>query len=197
MPAARPEPEIDDRRCRLLVELAATVSPELADRLAALAAVDRLAAVVVDPDAPAPTVALATARLLAGAFEPLPMAHGVVVEVGDDAEMEVTALRRAWGVDGIVVAEVGTSQHRAMEAGEFGADAILFDGPLDAVVDCLTWWQALFVLPVAARATAATLETLVQAGADFLLVDAATVTADVDARIAAAEASAASANREQ
>ena len=185
---------VEGGRCRLLVELTGSPDPVLAERLRDLAACDRLGGIVVPTDGPI-AADLSTATLLAGPAAPAAGTHGVVAAVGDDAETEVRALRRAWGADGILVAEVGVSRHRAMEAGESGADAILFDGPLEAVVDCLVWWQALFVLPAAARATTETLEPLVRAGADFLLVEAATVADDLAARIAVAED--ATASREQ
>ena len=176
-------------RCRLLVRVPAAPSADLVARLHELQAGDRLAALVAvgDPAPVALAASLPTALLLDGAFEPEPGADGVVAPLGDDAEMEATALRRAWGADGLIVAAIGTSRHRAMEAGEFGADAVAFEGPLEAVVDCLHWWQGLFVLPAAARATAATLERLVAAGADFLLVDGEALDAGTAARIDAAE----------
>ncbi len=182
-------PEIDDVRCRLLVRVPAALSPELVATLHDLAAADRLAGLVAGGDAAPVALAasLPTALLLDGAFEPEPGADGVVAALGDDAEMEVTALRRAWGTGGLIVAAVGTSRHRAMEAGEFGADAVAFDGPVEAVADCLLWWQGLFVLPAAARATAATLERLVAAGADFLIVDGDDLAAGTSTRIEAAE----------
>ncbi|MFW5834330.1 MAG: hypothetical protein ACOCYE_09545 [Pseudomonadota bacterium] len=188
---ARPEaePELEDARCRLLIRVPAAPSTELLRALEALAAADRLAGLVAAADAVPEGLArrLPTALLLDGAFEPEPGADGVLVTVGEDVEMEVTALRRAWGRDGLVVAAVGTSRHAAMEAGEFGADAVLFDGPAVEVADCLGWWQELFVLPAAARATADTIEPLIAAGADFLLIEAERVDADLARRLDEAE----------
>ncbi|TVQ38659.1 MAG: hypothetical protein EA356_02545 [Geminicoccaceae bacterium] len=183
------EREIDDARCRLLVRVPAAPSPSLRDALQVLAAADRLAGLVAEADAVPEGLAasLPAALLLAGAFEPEPGADGVIVTLGADAEMEVTALRRAWGRPGIIVVAVGTSRHVAMEAGEFGCDVVLFDGSLDSVSDCLHWWQQLFVLPCAARAEAGSISALVRAGADFLLVDGDWVNADLAHEMAAAE----------
>jgi thiamine-phosphate pyrophosphorylase len=183
------EPEVADARCRLLIRVPAAPSADLGRDLEALAAEDRLAGLVAAADGVPEGLAarLPTALLLEGAFEPEGGADGVVVAVGDDVEMEVTALRRAWGADGLIVVDVGISRHAAMEAGEFGADAVLFDGPETAVADCLGWWQELFVLPAAARATPDTVGPLVAAGADFLLIDGDRVTADVARQIDDAE----------
>jgi thiamine-phosphate pyrophosphorylase len=180
------ESEIEDTRCRLLVRLPATVERSLHEALAALAAADRLAGIVRSAAGADLARDLKTAWLLEDAGEPATGADGVVARVADASE--VTALRRRWGRDGIIVAAIGASRHAAMEAGELGADAVLFAGPDEDLVDCLIWWQGLFVLPAAVPADAATLDDMVAAGADLLLVDGGWVTAALVERLAEAEA---------
>jgi len=111
-----------------------------------------------------------------------------------DVPADTVVERRRVDPEGILVADVATSRHAAMEAGEAGADAVLFTGEAAAVRDCVAWWSELFVLPVAAPAALDEPEALVAAGADFLVVEAtrlietaAPVTALLD-RMAAAEA---------
>jgi thiamine-phosphate pyrophosphorylase len=85
--------------------------------------------------------------------------------------------RRRLGPDRLIGAEAGMSRHAAMVAGDEGADYVMF-GAVDAnedlgrVVDLVTWWGELFVLPCAAAAPTApdAAETLVRAGADFVAV---------------------------
>jgi len=96
---------------------------------------------------------------------------GVVVAVDEDAPEAVGWARREGGADAIVIADVGTSRHAAMEAGEAGADAILFTGDAASVDDCVGWWSELFVLPVAAPVPPAGVAGPVVAGADFLMIE--------------------------
>lgn len=167
---------IDDSRCRLLVRLPTDVDAAFLDLLKSLARSDRLGGVVVGKAGvdgkilhalhavPTAVLSLETGATKAG-FD------GVVVS---DVDLDIGGLREDWGADAVVVAAVDISQDRAMQAGEDGADVLLF-GDLDrhgqaGLVDCVTWAAGLFVLPVAAAA-GPDWEPLVAAGADFLLVD--------------------------
>lgn len=82
--------------------------------------------------------------------------------------------RRILGLERPIGVACGGSRHRAMEAGEAGADWLLLgDGePAAATLELVAWWSQVFVLPCAApcpspEAAAA----LVAAGADFLVPD--------------------------
>lgn len=165
--------EVEDSRCRLLVRLDDAPDAALAEALAALADADRLAAVVATPTPAVVTLAmgLPTALLDGAGGAPDPAVNGVVVAAHDDPVDAVAATRRRWGADAILVVDVGTSRHAAMEAGEAGADAVLFSGEPATVRDCVAWWSELFVLPVAAPVWPEALAGTVAAGADFLLVD--------------------------
>jgi thiamine-phosphate pyrophosphorylase len=161
---------LEDARCRFLVSLEGTCSPALAAALAELAAADRLAGLIAAAEPAAiglaaglPAALLAPAGGRGG--------DGAVVDARDAAAAAVAEWRRG-DPDGILVADVATSRHAAMEAGEAGADALLFTGAAAAVRDCVAWWSELFVLPVAAPAADDELDELVAAGADFLVVDA-------------------------
>ncbi|QGM96971.1 thiamine phosphate synthase [Methylocystis parvus] len=61
----------------------------------------------------------------------------------------------------------------AMQAGEAGVDYVLFTGDdLDALVERVGWWAELFNTPCVARAASlADIAPLVQAGADFVMLD--------------------------
>jgi thiamine-phosphate pyrophosphorylase len=183
--------EIEDSRCRFLVRVESEPSPALAAALAELAGADRLAGVI----APATSAIAELARelptaLIAPAGER--GGDGAVVDARD-APVDAVAERRRLDRAGILIADVAASRHAAMEAGEAGADAVLFSGSPAVVGDCVAWWSELFVLPVAAPAALDELEPLVAAGADFLVIEAthltetaAPVTALLD-RLAAAE----------
>jgi len=184
--------EVEDTRCRLLVRVDGAPTATLEAALAALVAADRLAGLIAPPT-PAvaglaralPTALLATAGAPGG--------DGAVVDAVD-APADAVVERRRGDADAILLADVATSRHAAMEAGEAGADALLFTGDPAAVRDCVAWWSELFVLPVAAPAGPDELAPLVLAGADFLVVEAARlveaavpITVWLD-RLAAAEA---------
>ncbi len=182
---------VDDDRCRFLVRLDGDPPAAVAAALAELAAADRLAGRVGPPTAALAALArkLPTALLEEGGTD----GDGAVLDARGDATA-VAALRDR-RPDAIVVADVATSRHAAMEAGEAGADAVLFTGPdTTAVRDCVAWWSELFVLPAAAPMPAAGGAALVAAGADLLVVAAAQLvdpTVPLAARveqIAAAEA---------
>lgn len=89
------------------------------------------------------------------------------------AAADVAAARRMVGPDRIVSVDAGGSRHRAMEAGEAGADAVALDPSL------IAWWSALFEVPCLARppVAAADIPALVAAGADFVAVTDAVWTA--------------------
>jgi len=72
------------------------------------------------------------------------------------------------------------TRHDAMVAGERGADFVMFGEPdeygkrpaLPAIVERITWWAELFVVPcVAYAARLEEIEPLVRAGADFIALD--------------------------
>lgn len=182
---------VDDRRCRFLVRLTGAPSAALSDALTALAAADRLAGLVAEPTPARAELArrLGVALLATDADA---SADGAVVDARD-ATVDAVLDRRRGDPEAILVADVATSRHAAMEAGEAGADALLFAGESAAVRDCVAWWSELFVLPVAAAASDAHAE-LVAAGADFLVVEAdllgdgGVAVADLLDRLTAAEA---------
>ncbi len=150
-----PEPTVRDALDRL----------HRADRLAGLIAVQ--AAAPVEFALALPTALLVTDNhLISGAA-------GVVADTSEQPRATIERARRTWGEAAIIVADVGASRHAAMEAGEFGADAVLFRGSDIEVYDCVAWWSQLFVLPVAADSAGLPLPDLARAGADFLVVDAA------------------------
>jgi thiamine-phosphate pyrophosphorylase len=184
--------EVEDGRCRFLVRLEGEPPAELAAVLAELAAADRLAGLIATPT---PTTVACAAGLPVALVVPDGGrgGDGAVVDARD-APVDAVVARRRGDPQGILVADVATSRHGAMEAGEAGADALLFTGEAGAVRDCVAWWSELFVLPVAAPAASDELGTLVATGADFLVVEAtqliemaAPVSALLD-RLAAAEA---------
>jgi thiamine-phosphate pyrophosphorylase len=82
--------------------------------------------------------------------------------------------QRIAGVGGLA------TRHDAMEAGEAGADYVLFGEPppkgprpsREAVMERVAWWAELFELPCVAYATdRAEAEAFASAGADFVLVE--------------------------
>lgn len=104
------------------------------------------------------------------------------VHVGAD-DMPVKAARELLGPDAIVGATCKQSRHRAMVAGEAGADYVAFGSffptatkadatPADPAI--LTWWQETMELPCVAIGgiTVERAPGLVAAGADFLAVSA-------------------------
>lgn len=102
------------------------------------------------------------------------------VHVGLD-DMPVAEARRVMGPDAIVGATCKASRHRAMVAGEEGADYVAFGSffptstkPDATPADCeiLSWWQETMELPCVAIGgiTVDRAAPLVAAGADFLAV---------------------------
>lgn len=123
------------------------------------------------------------------AWRPLARRHGVALLARDrpapDADgvhlatpAEVAGVRSRLGDGSIIGVACGFSRHAAMVAGEAGADYVVF-GDLDhlpatddELLELVTWWNGLFVIPCAAAgkldATAA--RSLLAAGADLLAV---------------------------
>jgi thiamine-phosphate pyrophosphorylase len=174
-------------RCRLyLVATPADPPAFLADLLAALDGGD-VASVELAMIHAAPEAVAAACKVLA----PPVRERGVAFLVRDHPEIadaqkldgvylkrrraEMAAVRARLGGDRIVGVYAGCSRHRAMEAGEMGADFVAF-GPLFGLeghgTRILAWWDALMVVPSVARG-GIDLETApraVRAGADFLAV---------------------------
>lgn len=102
------------------------------------------------------------------------------VHVGWD-DMPVKTARKLLGPDAIIGATAKNSYHRAMQAGEDGADYVAFgafypttikEGTVPAELELLEVWQAAMLVPCVAIGgiTVANAAPLVTAGADFLAV---------------------------
>jgi len=102
------------------------------------------------------------------------------VHVGWD-DLPVKTARSLLGPDAIVGATAKNSYHKAMQAGEDGADYVAFgafyptstkDGTVPAELDLLQVWQAAMLIPCVAIGgiTPANAAPLVTAGADFIAV---------------------------
>ncbi|MEO1090199.1 MAG: hypothetical protein AAFX81_06180 [Pseudomonadota bacterium] len=179
------EVAIDDDRCRLLVELPAAVDRPLRETLRRLTERDRLGGIVVGRST-------ADVRDIASSLSVALLSRDMADADIADGLMQpfATAGRATSAAELIRIAEVGTSRHAAMEAGENGADVVLFaatdgDAP-DVALDCVRWWRQLFVLPVAVAAEPTSATELAGAGADFLLIAGQTIgSAEVADRILA------------
>lgn len=116
-------------------------------------------------------------------------AADLVPELGTDGvhlgweDMPVKAARQLLGPDAIIGATAKNSYHRAMQAGEDGADYVAFGafyptatkaGTVAAETELLEVWQAAMLIPCVAIGgiTVANAAPLVTAGADFLAVSA-------------------------
>jgi thiamine-phosphate pyrophosphorylase len=148
---------------------------------AALAAGD-VASLLVAPSLVEAVRTLAQGRgvavLCAGEFRT--GADGVQVEAG-----EVAAARRSLGKDRIVGAHAGTSRHRAMEAGEAGADYIAFSQRARLGGEpIVAWWAELFEIPCVAfdPVALADLDMLLPQSPDFIRPDDAMWESPEDAR---------------
>lgn len=102
------------------------------------------------------------------------------VHLGQD-DGEIADARERLGRDAQIGVTCNNSRHRAMEAGELGADYVAFgaffpsttkQAEHHAELDLLEWWSGVFELPVVAIGgiTPANCVPLVFAGADFLAV---------------------------
>jgi thiamine-phosphate pyrophosphorylase len=145
---------------------------------------------MADPDA---------TRAVSAAVTGLAQEAGVAVIINDSGELArelgadgvhvgwddtpVRTARALLGPDAIVGATAKNSYHRAMQAGEDGADYVAFgafyptstkDGTVAAETELLTVWQAALLIPCVAIGgiTPANAAPLVTAGADFLAVSA-------------------------
>ncbi len=93
-----------------------------------------------------------------------------------------------------------TTRHAAMEAGEGGADYVLFGDaglPFEQTLEFVAWWAELFEVPcVGVAESEAEAVALAQAGADFVALsgpwlaeaEAATIIGGIDRAVAAASA---------
>ena len=119
------------------------------------------------------------------------------VHVGWD-DSPVQAARKLLGPDAIVGATAKNSYHKAMQAGEDGADYVAFgafyptatkDGTVPAELELLQVWQAAMLIPCVAIGgiTVDNAEPLVTAGADFIAVSSG-VWAHPDGPLAAVKA---------
>lgn len=141
---------------------------------------------------------------------PAPALVDALQSAGAAVLAEGTEARRASGLDGLHVtappalgaalkalkpdAIVGAgglaTRHEAMEAGESGADYVLFGEEVDAdfprTRDLVAWWAELFEVPCVGRATSlAQAEALGMAGADFILLDETMATGEAVAAVQA------------
>ena len=139
---------------------------------------------------------------------------GVAVLINDSAELAkelsadgvhvgwddgpVQAARKLLGPDAIVGATAKNSYHKAMQAGEDGADYVAFgafypsatkDSTVPAELELLQVWQAAMLIPCVAIGgiTVDNAEPLVTAGADFIAVSSG-VWAHPDGPLAAVKA---------
>jgi thiamine-phosphate pyrophosphorylase len=99
------------------------------------------------------------------------------------SDMDLRSARKIIGSDMILGASAQNSRHRAMQAGEDGADYVAFGafyptttktGTARAELDLLEFWQETMLLPCVAIGgiTPQNAEPLVVAGADFIAVTA-------------------------
>ncbi|MFN4226310.1 MAG: thiamine phosphate synthase [Hyphomonas sp.] len=141
----------------------------------------------------------ASTRAVSRAVTGLAQEAGIAVLVNDSPElarelgadgvhlgwqdMAVKAARRLLGPDAIIGATAKNSYHKAMQAGEDGADYVAFgafyptrtkDSTVPADPELLEVWQAAMLIPCVAIGgiTVANAAPLVCAGADFLAVSA-------------------------
>lgn len=117
------------------------------------------------------------------------------VHLGQD-DGDVAEAREALGKDAQIGVTCNASRHRAMEAGEEGADYVAFGAFFPsrtketvhvAEPEILRWWQDFFVLPCVAIGgiTPENCAPLVAAGADFLAVSGAVWSGDEAAAVRA------------
>lgn len=108
-------------------------------------------------------------------------ADGVHLGQGDG---EVADARERLGPEAQIGVTCNNSRHKAMEAGELGADYVAFgaffpsttkDVEHIADLDTLTWWQSIFELPCVAIGgiTPDNCGPVIAAGADFIAVSGA------------------------
>jgi thiamine-phosphate pyrophosphorylase len=139
---------IEDDRLRLIIPLPKAYDPA---PLTPLVDHQRIAALVLPPEDDA-TLAKSFGRQ-----------HGIAVFARDDVRAargldgllltrpaEVADARRALSGQQVIGVLCGVDRHEAMEAGEAGADWILFgrtDMEPSKAIEAAAWWSELFVLP--------------------------------------------------
>lgn len=188
-------------RLMLILPLTGSLTPAHAT---ACATAGDVAAVILTPTAApldpatlralaAPLQALDCAVVLAADAAPAAAAGLDGVHVGTPATLAATL--KALKPEAIVGAGGLESRHEAMEAGESGADYVLF-GDLDGAPaslprtrDMVVWWTELFEIPcVGVAADLEAVATLAAAGADFIALAAPLTGADdAPAQIRAAQ----------
>lgn len=185
--AKRPRTDAEPLRQRLILTLPADLAAaRLSSALAAgdVAAVVLPAAAAEGPALVAAAQAAGAAALVSGTGWPAPFgADGLHVD-GDVVK------RLAARPDGAMCGAVADERHRAMVAGEAGADYLWFDATGDLVTGCAlaNWWQALFEVPavVAGPSDEMALAALIGTRAEFVaLVDVFGDRHDEVARVAA------------
>ncbi len=163
--------------CRLLVRLAPGEDPASALALPAVAGL-----VLEVGDAAAATAQIEAAHR-AGRAVFLVDRPDLVRSLGADGVLlnrpgEVRAARQLLDRGELLGAVCGTTRHDAMVAGEDGADYVLFGslaappaGGIDALVEQVSWWADVAVLPgvAAGRFSVSDIGLLIEAGADFIL----------------------------
>ncbi|WP_332118668.1 thiamine phosphate synthase [Azorhizobium caulinodans] len=199
------EPEIP--RCRLMLVLPPTLS--VADAIACMGAGD-VAAVIVTTPAGDEAAAKAQLSELCAATQ----AAGVAFLLADRVELasdigadgvhlgSYAALKRALpAVKPGGIAGIGLEgRHEAMEAGEAGADYVLFgardgSGPIEPVIELVSWWAEVFEVPcVGVATTVEDARAIAVAGADFVALaavpagpDGPALVADVERTVAAVD----------
>ncbi|QTL03839.1 thiamine phosphate synthase [Aquabacter sp. L1I39] len=197
-------------RARLMLVLPAALSP---DDVASLVAAGDVAAVVAQTDTrsganPLPNesrrlAALAGPVQAAGAALLLEGLPEMVAESGADGahvrgQPAFQAAVKRLKPDFIAGAGGLTTRHSAMEAGEGGADYVLFGDaglPFNETLELVRWWADLFEVPcVGVAETEDQAAALAQAGADFVALsgvwlldrEAAAMVARMDAAVAVA-----------
>ncbi len=194
---AKPDPLRERTRLYLITPpVIADIAGFTAALRAALGAGD-VASLQLRLKAPDGRIDLAATRAVATAVAPVLRDAGVVFLVNDSAElaralgadgvhlgpddMAIQAARNLLGPDMIIGATAKNSYHKAMQAGEDGADYVAFGAfyatatkadTVPAELDLLEAWQAAMVLPCVAIGgiTPENAAPLVSAGADFLAV---------------------------
>ncbi|MEW6255198.1 MAG: thiamine phosphate synthase [Pseudomonadota bacterium] len=189
---------------RLMLILPAECTPQ--DAVALAVAGDVAAVIARCGDTPAERERLA-------ALAPLLQEAGAAVLVEDRPDLVVSL-----GLDGAhlsgraglkaalpalkpaLIAGVGglADRHDAMEAGEAGADYLLFGGtglPFAQVLDSVSWWAELFEVPCVGLASdLSEVASLAGAGVDFVALTGALLTpqgvAEAQARVRAVESDA-------
>jgi thiamine-phosphate pyrophosphorylase len=119
----------------------------------------------------------------------------LVLDRGGDVGAAIAAARSSLGAAANIGVDPGISRHRAMEAGEAGADYVAFsvadgsDVARQARDDLIGWWGEIFEVPCVALdvATADEASTLDMHGADFVALTVPSVCALEAAMVLAGE----------